>query len=324
MTRAAFVLIGCFGGSATAQPYPEVHSVQLWEGLRELAVVVDGATAVDPAAFTARLEHPGDGERVTATQVKTFAQSTESIDVVFVIEDGNQDLAGLSLVGLDSVGSRASVIAYGDGAHQVANVPIAKLTPAMLRVPSTSKRRDLAKGIALALESLERSYAERQVVVVVGNGRDSGDTREELDALKRRARADKIELYAVVKASPEPIERDGTVWNAVRTTTTQPDGTAVLRAVQGALGRYADRRYVTFPEVDAVGHRLVWDGVRRHLVVAVDGEDVSFGEVESVVLPRASEDGCGAPAGWWFVALIAGALVIGVAIWTRRAADRMV
>lgn len=99
--------------------------------------------------------------------------------------------------------SEVMVVVYGRGARVLAPLrPLTALSPTVFGRQSDYENevaRDLAQGVALAMDGLGSTTAARKALIVIGDGADtnvdSGPAR--LIELRKRAERDRIELYAI-------------------------------------------------------------------------------------------------------------------------------
>jgi hypothetical protein len=316
LTVRVSLAVLCSYGVAVAEPI--VERVRLWEGLHEIELELSFARSRSPAAYALRADP--DGQLVTAKEVRSFADAGEPFDIAFVIQDGNADLAGsdIGLALAASAESRVIVISYGDGAKLLSETDARAFSTTALRAPATgTTRRDLAAGVELALDRLTAGgFATRRAVIVVGDGiATTGNAAiPGLQRLRRFAREANISTSALVRWQDGVDHQIHAVAPMTLTATTAAE---LQVKATSHLHYLADRVIVTFPEEDADGNRIAWDGTTRTLVLNSGGVDVY---VDEHTLPRwhADDDSCGIGSRWWLVLLVAGAFVIGFLLWSRR------
>lgn len=175
-------------------------------------------------------------------------------------------------------GSTAELVTYGTKVE----VKLPMGAPAKLTGRALGAQRDyrgnvsaeLAAACERALGDLHKSAASRKALVVIGDGEDvdAKAHRAKLEALRKQAQADGVEVYALVYRTE--MSGDSHVVKALvpaaREISSIDDLGAGLAAIVAALGD--SRYYVTFPGWDAK-HRtgLPWDGKAHDLVVSLDG-----------------------------------------------------
>lgn len=303
----ALCCVAAIAGTADASLW--VEEIKVWEGLRELEITIDGTSLPSPAAYSVR---SGDDIRVTASRVRS-----PSTDIAFVIEAGDPALADaidwLDLARFDVEPSRVIVVTYGGGTETVSIARPGALRPSNLVVAPRGEPGDLIAGIERAVDELEAPISDRKILIVVGRGHVDQASERTLARLDSRISLLGIRAVAVAR---EPVPITGGLARVVPMTNVAKDNlTTKLREV---IDGFEARRIVTFPEVDAEGDRLQWDGLGHSLIITVGAAEVL--PYETPVLPARITTCCHADSNpWWWAALAGGLAILVAWAWARRA-----
>jgi hypothetical protein len=216
-------------------------------------------------------------------------------------------------------GSEGLIVTYSTGAEvALPRGPLARVTGKALGSQRVYRGRignDLVEGVSLALSELERSWAPRKALIVIGDGNDTNDeaAKLQLATLKREAALQNIHTFAITYKSP--VSGDGnTIGRMVPAASAfvvnSRDGIAAQ--LEAIVDRLNDLYYVTFDVA-----QLPFDGHAHDLTVRV-GET----ELDPVTLSLPRRPAHHAWWGWWWLAELAigCGLVAGLALlWRWRA-----
>lgn len=184
-------------------------------------------------------------------------------------------------------GSVGVVITYGTTAQvRLPMGPLGKLTGRALGSQQDYKNQtglELVKGIELALAELRKVTSSRKALIVLTDGEDSNiaAAKSSLPALKKQARADGVQAFAIVYKAADSGPN-----NVIPQFTAQVATATTAENIEPALGqimkRLTDRQYLTFPGFHkATKTGLAWDGKPHELVLQI-GKDET--EPQPVVL----------------------------------------
>lgn len=221
-------------------------------------------------------------------------------------------------------GSLGMIITYGD--KPVIRVPMGLLSDITGSKLGTQQDYygttgvELVQGITLALAELHKVQASRKVLIVVCDGNDTNNdaAKAQLANLKKQAKDDQIQTFAIVykaKLSGEGNVVAGMIQQTSQVTTADN----IASTIANILQRMDDRKYLTFVGYDkakAVG--LTFDNKPHDLVVKIDKEE---SEAVSVLLgPWSPGTESGFP---WLVLIIVLVvlllfIIIGVKIFSKK------
>ena len=226
-----------------------------------LAVSLAGAPHVSLEQLGLR-ESSDRAVAIAARTRRDYAQVGDRVRIAFVVQaTGGLDLArGLAGVRGLPPDTQAALVTYADRAELALPLgPIAKVAAAR-PMPAQSIQPALAAAVDLGLRQLADPGA-RNILIAIGHG-DSAS--EAMPALRRRAQASGIELYAIV----EGVGGDDALGLLVRDLVPVASEDELADGVDAVLARITDR-----VELEFDGASLPWDG-RDHAftVTAADRE----------------------------------------------------
>lgn len=249
-----------------------------------------------------------DKQKVTvkATKLREYVEGKETLAIALVINGqeiwvGNEEVeqdptaqqpgalkdleAAIDKMGLANAGppgSKGVLISYSNGAEvKVALTDLKNLTGASLGTEKDYYHHlgtDMVQGVQMAYSQLKQVATARKAMIVVGDGTDTNsDTAKPVLAdLKKKCKAENIQLFAIVyKPREELNERPQVITSLVpnaRLVRSKDDIAAALAEIVESM---KNRYYVTFPGFDdKTGVSLPWDGKDHDLTVSIDGQDL--------------------------------------------------
>lgn len=236
-------------------------------------------------------------------------------------------------------GSKGALIVYSAGAEKKYEGDLKNLTADKLgdqRAQEGKTSRTFLEGLQAAQQVLSKMGTSRKALFIFSDGFDAG-TAEEIDAIKKKLDADKVEVFAFyLEASTDFIPDDPNVLKQSKTkldklagesTAKAKDQDALKQKIQEAVTKLNSRFTLVFPgsvQDPKTKKRsgFNWDGKEHQLAFSTskDGEAIENTNKDGEVLPTllVLEPKWGQPAGgslWWlWVVIPGGVLVLGIII----------
>jgi hypothetical protein len=222
-------------------------------------------------------------------------------------------------------GSVGMVITYGDKPVIRADWrPLSEITGSSLGTQQDyfgTTGVELVQGVTLALAKLHARAEPRKVLIVVcdGNDTDNDKARTAFVNLKRQAKDDQIQTFAIVykgTLSGEGNVIAGMIQQTSQVTTAEN----IASTIANILARMDDRQYLTFPGWDeAKGLGINFDGKSHDLVIKIDKEESEAAPLVMAPVWTATTPG-GFP--WLVLIIVLGVLllliVVGVKVFSKK------
>ncbi len=176
-------------------------------------------------------------------------------------------------------GSKGMIITYGDKAIIRRPMgPLEEITGSALGTQQDyfgTTGVELVSGITLALSELHKVSVPRKVLIVVCDGNDTNNdaARAQLVNLKKQAKEEQIQTFAIVYKAK--LSGEGNVIATMIQQTSQvATADNIAPTIANILQRMDDRKYLTFAGFNKDKNTgLVWDGKPHELVVKVDKDE---------------------------------------------------
>ena len=207
-------------------------------------------------------------------------EQDENAKYAGVLKNLEQAIDKLQLGNAGPPGSKGTVISFSTGAEL--KVPMGDLkliTGAALGGQKDYHGKigtDMVQGITMGIAELSKQSTARKALIVVGDGNDTNNeaAKVALVDLKKQAKAQNIQLFAIIYKSA--VSSEGAV------VTTMIPNAKVVNSIDGIaselnaiIARMADRYYLSFPGYDPKTKQgLPWDGKEHDLVVKIDQTDL--------------------------------------------------